>query len=235
VSTLEIREIVKHYRSGDGEIVRAVDGVSLTISPGELVALYGPSGSGKTTLMLMVAAVLAPEAGEIRFGGRDISAFSERESARYRLREVGFVSQAFHLQRGANALDNATIKLTADGQTLRAARRHAYPWLERVGLSERVHHTPDQLSIGERQRVAIARALVNEPSLLLADEPTGSLDSKRSRQILELLRDICHEREIPALLVTHDPQAQAFVDRAHTLRDGTLSNGVDAELSAVLC
>jgi putative ABC transport system ATP-binding protein len=235
VSTLELREVVKHYRSGDGEIVRAVDGVSLTISPGELVALYGPSGSGKTTLMLMVAAVLAPEAGEIRFRGRDISRFTERESARYRLREVGFVSQAFHLQRGANALDNATIKLTADGQTLRAARRQAYPWLERVGLGERAHHTPDQLSIGERQRVAIARALVNETSLLLAAEPTGSLDSKRSRQILDLIRGICHERQVPALLVTHDPQAQAFVDRVHTLRDGTLSDGVDSELSAILC
>lgn len=232
---LELRQVVKHYRSGDGEIVRAVDGVSLTISPGELVALYGPSGSGKTTLMMMVAAVLRPEAGTIRFGGQDIGKLSERESARYRLREVGFVSQAFHLQRGATALDNATIKLTAEGQTLREARRHAYPWLERVGLSERAHHTPDELSVGERQRVAIARALAAEPNLLLADEPTGSLDSKRSRQVLELIRGICHEREVPALLVTHDPQAQAFVDRVHTLRDGTLSDGVDSELSPVLC
>lgn len=233
MSTLELRDVVKHYRSGDGETVRAVDGVSLAIAPGELVALYGPSGSGKTTLMLMIAAVLGPQAGIIRFGGRDICALSERESARYRLRDVGFVSQAFHLQRGASALDNATIKLTADGQTLRAARRQARPWLERVGLQERVHHMPEELSIGERQRVAIARALANEPSLLLADEPTGSLDSKRSRQILELIRGICHEREIPALLVTHDPQAQAFADRTHTLCDGTLSDGVDAELSPV--
>ncbi|MGN6371612.1 MAG: ABC transporter ATP-binding protein [Solirubrobacteraceae bacterium] len=235
MSTLELHQVVKHYRSGDGEVVRAVDGVSLTISPGELMALYGPSGSGKTTLMLMVAAVLRPEAGTIRFGEHDIGKLSERESARYRLHEVGFVSQAFHLQRGATALDNATIKLTADGQTLRAARRHAYPWLERVGLSERAHHTPDELSIGERQRVAIARALAGEPNLLLADEPTGSLDSKRSRQVLELIRSICHEREIPALLVTHDPQAQAFADRVHTLRDGMLSDGVDSELSPVLC
>lgn len=235
MSTLDLRRVVKHYRSGDGEIVRAVDDVSLTISPGELVALYGPSGSGKTTLMLMIAAVLRPEAGTIRFGGQDIGRLSERESARYRLREVGFVSQAFHLQRGATALDNATIKLTADGQTLRAARRHAYPWLERVGLSERAHHMPDELSVGERQRVAIARALAGEPNLLLADEPTGSLDSKRGRQVLELIRGICHERGVPALLVTHDPQAQAFVDRVHTLRDGMLSDGVNSELSPVLC
>lgn len=235
MSRLELCQVVKHYRSGDGEVVRAVDGVSLTISPGELVALYGPSGSGKTTLMLMLAAVLRPEAGEIRFGGRNIGTLSERESARYRLRDVGFVSQAFHLQRGANALDNVTIKLTADGQTLRAARRHAYPWLERVGLSERAHHMPDQLSIGERQRVAIARALVGEPRLLLADEPTGSLDSKRGREVLGLLRGICHERGIPALLVTHDPQAQAFADRVHTLRDGTLLEGLDSELSEILC
>jgi putative ABC transport system ATP-binding protein len=232
---LELCDVVKHYRSGLREIVRAVDGVSLTIPPGELVALYGPSGSGKTTLMLLAAAVLAPERGAVLFDRRDVGAFSERESARYRLRDIGFISQAFHLQRGTTALDNATIKLTAEGATLRVARRRARPWLERVGLEERANHTPDQLSIGERQRVAIARALVNEPNLLLADEPTGSLDSQRSRQILELIREICHERDIPALVVTHDPQAQAFVDRVHTLRDGILSDGLHCELSPVSC
>lgn len=232
---LELRNVVKHYRSGVGEVVRAVDGVSLAIAPGEVVAIYGPSGSGKTTLMLMVAAVIAPQRGRILFDGRDIGAFSERESARYRLRDVGLISQTFHLQRGASALDNATLKLTADGCALRAARKRTLPWLERVGLHERASHTPDQLSIGERQRVAIARALVNEPRLLLADEPTGSLDSKRSDQVFGLIRGICHERNIPALIVTHDPKAQAFVDRVHTLRDGSLSDGLDSELSAALC
>jgi putative ABC transport system ATP-binding protein len=232
---LQLCNVVKHYRSGVGEAVRAVDGVSLEISAGEAVALYGPSGSGKTTLMLMVAAVMAPDRGQILFDRRDVGALSERERARYRLRDIGFISQTFHLQRGASALDNATLKLTAEGTPLRAARRCAEPWLERVGLQERVAHMPDQLSLGERQRVAIARALVNEPRLVLADEPTGSLDSQRSRQVLELIREICHEQQIPALLVTHDPQAQAFVDRAHTLRDGTLSDGLHSDLAPQLC
>jgi putative ABC transport system ATP-binding protein len=233
MSSLELREVVKHYRSGS-ETVRAVDGVSLVICPGELAALYGPSGSGKTTLLMIAAAVVAPDKGTVRFDGRDIGRLSERESARYRLHEIGFVSQTFHLMRGATALDNATVKLTAEGLTLRAARRAAQPWLERVALGERLHHSPDELSIGERQRVAIARALVNEPRLLLADEPTGSLDSERGRQILGLLRDICHEGGIPGLLVTHDPQAHAFADRVHSLRDGHLTDGLDEELAAIL-
>jgi putative ABC transport system ATP-binding protein len=234
VSELELREVVKHYRCGGGETIRAVDGVSATVSPGELVALYGPSGSGKTTLLLMVAAVLRPDRGKVLFDGRDVGSLSERQSARYRLREIGFVSQAFHLMRGCSALDNATVKLTAEGATLRAARRRARPWLERMGLRGRDGHTPEQLSTGERQRVAIARALVNEPRLLLADEPTGSLDSERGRQILALLREICHERDMLGLLVTHDPQARAFADRVHTLRDGILSDGLDAELDVIL-
>ena len=228
MSALELREVVKHYPSGGGEIIRAVDGVSLTISPGEFVALYGPSGSGKTTMLLLAATLIAPEAGSVLFGGRDVSGLSERESARYRLRDVGFVFQSFHLMPNTSALDNATIKLTAEGCRLGDARRQARPWLERLGLEERMESTPEQLSMGERQRVAIARALVNEPRLLLADEPTGNLDSKRSRETLALLRDICHERDIPGLLVTHDPDARAFVDCAHTLRDGRLTGSVDA-------
>ncbi len=188
MSALELRGVVKHYPSGGGEIVRAVDGVSLTVSPGEFVAMYGPSGSGKTTLLLLAAALIAPEAGSVLFDGRDVSHLSEREGARYRLRDVGFVFQSFHLMPNTSALDNATIKLTAEGLRLSEARRQARPWLERLGLGERCEHTPERLSMGERQRVAIARALANEPRLLLADEPTGNLDSRRSRETLELLR-----------------------------------------------
>jgi putative ABC transport system ATP-binding protein len=228
---LELRGLVKHYASAT-EVVRAVDGVSLTVAPGELVALYGPSGSGKTTLLLLAAALLDPEAGSVWLGGREISKLTAAESARYRRRDVGFVFQSFHLMSGATALDNAALKLLGDGWTLREARRVTRPWLDRVGLLERAEHTPDKLSMGERQRVAIARALAGEPRLLLTDEPTGSLDSKRSREILELLRDLCREREIPGLLVTHDPQARAFADRVHTLRDGHLHEGLDAELAA---
>jgi putative ABC transport system ATP-binding protein len=233
-AALELHEVVKHSASGGGETVRAVDGVSLTVSPGEFVAMYGPSGSGKTTLLLLAAALLAPEAGRVLFDGRDIGHLSERESARYRLRDVGFVFQSFHLMPNTSALDNATIKLTAEGLRLREARRLARPWLERLGLGARVEHTPERLSMGERQRVAIARALVNEPRLLLADEPTGNLDSKRSRETLVLLRDICHERGIPGLLVTHDPDARELMDRSYTLRDGHLAGSEHVHDSAAV-
>ncbi len=232
-SSLELRELVKHYTSGS-EVVRAVDGVSLTVAPGELVALYGPSGSGKTTLLLLTAGLLDPDRGSVWFGEREVTSLPAAEAARFRRREVGFVFQSFHLIAGASALDNAALKLLGDGWTLRDARRVTRPWLERVGLRERAEHTPDKLSMGERQRVAIARALAGEPRLLLTDEPTGNLDSKRSREVLGLLRDLCRERSIPGLLVTHDPQARAFVDRVHTLRDGHLSEGLDAELAMSL-
>ena len=180
---LELRELVKHYTS-DAEVVRAVDGVSLTVAPGELVALYGPSGSGKTTLLLLTAGLLTPDRGSVWFDQREVSGLPAAEAARFRRREVGFVFQSFHLMAGATALDNAALKLLGDGWTLRDARKVARPWLERVGLGERVEHTPDKLSMGERQRVAIARALAGEPRLLLTDEPTGNLDSKRSREVL---------------------------------------------------
>lgn len=231
--TLRLLEVSKRY-AGAGETITAVDRVSLEIQAGEFVALYGPSGSGKTTLLLMAAAMLAPDAGRVLFQGREISGLSARESARYRREQAGVVFQSFHLTNGASALENAAMKLLALGMTLGEAATMARPWLERVGLGERVEHTPAEMSMGERQRVAIARALANGPSLLLADEPTGNLDSRRGREILGLLGEICRERTIPVLLVTHDPQATAFVDRVCTLRDGTLSEGLDLELRASL-
>ena len=231
MASLELRDLCKHYRDGS-DTIRAVDGVSLTVHGGEFVALYGPSGSGKTTLLLLAAALMRPDGGSVHFDGRDTSALGEREAALYRRRDVGFVFQAFHLMPHTSALDNATIKLTGSGQTLREARLQARPWLARVGLGARTEHTPEQLSMGERQRVAIARALVNEPRLLLADEPTGNLDSERSKEILALMREVCHERGIPGVLVTHDPEALGFVDRVHTLRDGRLADGASREPAA---
>ena len=222
MSGLELSDLHKAYRVG-AQLLTALDGVSLTVEPGEFVALCGPSGSGKTTLLLLAAALAEPDRGRVRFAGRDVCGLSEREAADYRLRDVGFVFQSFHLQPHTSALDNATIKLTGEGRTLREARRAALPWIERVGLRARAAHTAQQLSMGERQRVAIARALANEPRLLLADEPTGNLDSARSAEILALMREVCHERGIPGLLVTHDPQAAGCVDRIHTLRDGHLA------------
>jgi putative ABC transport system ATP-binding protein len=221
VSALQLRGVVKHYRGGE-EIVRAVDGVTLTIEAGEIVALYGPSGSGKSTLLMLIAGLLAADQGSIRFDGREVTRFSARESAAYRRHDLGLVSQEFHLIPHASALDNAMIGLGPLGFTPREARAKTLPWLQRLGLGARVSHSSEELSMGERQRVAIATALVGEPGLLLADEPTGNLDSARSKEILALMREICREREIPGLLVTHDTDAIDFVDRVITLRDGRL-------------
>jgi putative ABC transport system ATP-binding protein len=224
LSALALTDVVKHYPSR-GETVRAIDGISLKIEPGEFVALYGPSGSGKTTLLLLVSGLLKPDSGSVLFDGRDVGRMSSREVSDYRRRDVGFIFQSFHLIPGSSALQNALIKLPINGYTQREASEIAAVWLERLGLGDRLHHLPDQLSIGQRQRVAIARALAAEPHLLLADEPTGNLDSARSREILGLLRDICHERSIPGLLVTHDLDAIKFVDRSVHLRDGAIADG----------
>jgi putative ABC transport system ATP-binding protein len=221
VSTLEIFEVVKHYVGG-GETVNAVDRVSLSVAPGEFVALYGPSGSGKTTLLMMAATIKRPDAGSIKFGGRELTGLAKRESARFRRETVGIIFQSFHLMRGASALDNASLKLFALNMRMGEAHDMARPWLERLGLGRRLDHKPSEMSMGERQRVAIARALANKPRVLLADEPTGNLDSKRSQEVLGLLNEICAEENIPTVLVTHDPQATAFVTSVYTLRDGKL-------------
>jgi putative ABC transport system ATP-binding protein len=218
---LELEGAVKHYRGG-AQVVRAVDGVTLRIEPGELVALYGPSGSGKSTLLMLAAALLAPDAGSVRFAGRDVGGLSARAAAEYRRRDVALIAQEQHLIPGASALENAIVKLPVLGYSVREARAAALPWLERVGLGERIDEPPERLSLGERQRVAIARALVGGPRLLLADEPTASLDSARTRETLQLLRSLCRERRMPGLLVTHDAEAQEYADRALTLRDGRL-------------
>jgi putative ABC transport system ATP-binding protein len=224
VSRLELTDVVKYYR-GAGEEVRAVDRVSLSIDPGELLALHGPSGSGKTTLLLLIAALLRPEHGTIRYDGGDISSFSEGRASEYLMHDVGFIHQNSHLLPRVSALENASFKLLLGGLSQREAQTRALPWLERVGLGDRLEHTPGQLSGGERQRVAIARALAGEPRLILADEPTGNLDSVRSRAVVELLWSVAHEGGAGVLLVTHDPEAAAIADRCCTLRDGRLIDG----------
>jgi putative ABC transport system ATP-binding protein len=218
---LELDEVVKHYRVGDGEVVRAVDGVSLLVAAGELVALYGPSGSGKTTLLMLIAGLLAPDSGSVKVNGRDVSRLSARERARYRRSELGFIRQSLDLIPGVRADDNAALKLLASTGR-RDAQRRVAPLLERLGLNGRAQQRAEQLSMGERQRVMIARALSTGPSLVLADEPTGSLDTDRGREVLCLLAEVCHEREVGILLVTHDPRAAAFADHVHALRDGRL-------------
>jgi putative ABC transport system ATP-binding protein len=220
---LELRNLVKHYPAVGGEPVRAVDGVSLRVDPGETVALYGPSGSGKTTLLLMIAMLLQPTAGEILIGERDISALSEHEASHFRLAELGFIRQSFDLLPGVSAIDNATLKLLKT-RRWREARREIAPLLQRLGLGERMSHRSETLSMGERQRVMIARALSTGPRLLLADEPTGSLDSRRGREVLELLRELSREREVAAVIVSHDPMAAEYADRVLALRDGQLDS-----------
>jgi putative ABC transport system ATP-binding protein len=221
---LELREVVKRYRTGD-EVVRAIEGVSLTVERGQLVALYGPSGSGKTTLLLLAAGMAKPDAGDVLFNGRSIAHLSAREATRYRRLELGFIWQQFHLIPTMPAIDNAGLKLVAGGASRRAARAAAGQWLDRVGLADRARHPPERLSTGERQRVAIARALANRPGLVLADEPTGSLDTSRAESVLAMLADISHRDGVGVLLVTHDPEAAAFADTVHSLRDGRLVTG----------
>jgi putative ABC transport system ATP-binding protein len=219
---LELRELVKHYPAFGGESVRAVDGVSLQVAAGEMVALYGPSGSGKTTLLLMIATLLEPTAGTVLIGGRDVSSLSEREASHFRLSELGFIRQTFDLLPGVTAIDNAMLKLLKT-MRWRDAQREIEPLLQRLGLGERLRHRAETLSMGERQRVMIARALSTEPRLLLADEPTGSLDTQRGREVLELLRGLCRERGVAVVLVSHDPMAAHYADRVFGLRDGKLS------------
>jgi putative ABC transport system ATP-binding protein len=220
---LELEEVVKHYRAADEEEVRAVDGVSLQVRTGEMVALQGPSGSGKTTLLLLIAGLLAADSGVIRFAGREISSLSEDEASDYLMREVGFIYQSVQLMARTSVLENASLKLILGGMGMREAKAHATPWLERLGLADRLAYTPEQLSGGERQRVAIARALAGEPQLILADEPTGNLDSARSMQIVQLLHTIASERGAAVVLVTHDSEAALLADRRYRMRDGTLA------------
>ncbi|HXE45937.1 MAG TPA: ABC transporter ATP-binding protein [Conexibacter sp.] len=222
---LQIRDLVKHYRSGGGDVVRALDGISMSIAAGELVALYGPSGSGKTTLLTIVAALQRPDGGAVLVNGRDITGLSPRDAARYRRLQLGYVSQSLDLMPGVPAIDNAALKLFDTRIGVREAHRRVTPLMDRLGLGERLRHRSEQLSTGERQRVLIARALATGPQLVLADEPTGSLDTKRSREVLTLLTEVCDEQNVAMLLVTHDPEAAAFADRVHTLTDGRLADG----------
>ena len=220
---LSVDDLVKHYPAGGGEVVRALDGVSLAIGPGELVALYGPSGSGKTTLLNIIAALLAPDSGRVAVNGRNVSTLSTRDAQRYRRTELGYVSQSLDLLPGVRAIDNAALKLLGTRANVREARERVAPILERLGLGDRLDFRPNALSAGQRQRVLIARALSTSPQLVLADEPTGNLDSQRSHEVLQMLTDICTERQIAMLLVTHDLQAAAFATHVHSLQDGRLA------------
>ncbi len=220
---LTFERVVKRYRSASEE-VHALEHVSLDLDAGEMLALQGPSGSGKTTLLLLAAAALRTDEGTVSYEGRDLTGFSEREAAQYRLSEVGLIAQKTHLMPHVSAVENAATKLLIGGVAVDRARERALHWLERVGLAEKASRTPEELSGGERQRVAIARALAAEPRLILADEPTASLDSHRSSEIVTLLGELAHEQLVGVLLVTHDAQAAAAADRVLALRDGQIEH-----------
>jgi putative ABC transport system ATP-binding protein len=217
---LELADVAMRHKLGH-VTVPALDGVTLSVGPGEFVALYGPSGSGKTTLLkLIVGLTIKPSSGTITVDGRDIATMSRKAADEYRLRTLGIIGQPDVLQPGARAVRAASIRLRLSDR--KHAERAVAPLLGRLGLGDRLGHRVEELSMGERQRVVIALALSTGPRLVLADEPTGNLDTENSRLVLGLLRDLCHERKVALLLATHDPEAAAFADKIVELRDGRL-------------
>ena len=215
---LRAHALRKDYGSGEG-LIRAVDDVDLQVARGEALAVRGPSGCGKSTLLHLLGGLDRPTAGELWLGERRIDQLSERALARMRRHEVGFVFQAFHLMDELTAQENVELPALLAGLTPRAARQRARQLLERVGLADRADHLPSALSGGQRQRVAIARALANEPALVLADEPTGNLDSAATLEVLRLFQDL-HEEGLTLVVVTHDERIAASADRRVAMRDG---------------
>jgi putative ABC transport system ATP-binding protein len=203
--------------------VTAVDGVSVTVSPGEIVGLAGPSGSGKSTLLHLLAGLESPTAGTIYFDETDLTALSGRQRTRHRLNNVGIVFQRFHLLPSLSARANVALPLLEQGVGKRSRRKRAVSLLEEVGLGDRVGHTPDQLSGGEQQRVAIARALATDPPLIVADEPTGELDTATGETVLEVLRQIPANGDRSVLVASHDEQTLTICDRVLELADGELN------------
>jgi putative ABC transport system ATP-binding protein len=221
MTRLEFRDVRKHYRT-NGELVRAVDDVSLTVQPGEVVVLYGPSGAGKSTLLRIAAGIEVPDSGSVLVDGLDVTALPSREGSEYRMHTLGWIGQEPDLLDGATTVDNAALKLLVSRRSRREARRAVVPLLRDLGLEGRLKSRAETLSLGERQRVMIARALSTQPRVILADEPTGSLDSRRSRDVLTLLREETHARGCCTVVVTHDEHAAEVADRVYTLRDGHL-------------
>jgi putative ABC transport system ATP-binding protein len=215
-------ELEKEYRSGP-EVVRVLRGASVTIAPGEFVALLGASGVGKSTLLHLLGGLDRPTAGRVLFQGEDLAAWPETGLARYRRRDVGFVFQFYNLLGDMSALENAMIPALIERKPTREVRELAAAALTEVGLADRMRHLPGELSGGEQQRVAIARALANEPRAILADEPTGNLDSSNTRDVLRLLRR-AHDGGQAILMVTHDARVASLADRVINLFDGMVAD-----------
>jgi len=220
-SLVRVEDLVKVYGTGH-TAVRAVDGVSFDIAAGEIVLITGPSGSGKTTLLSMIGGLLKPTSGRIWLGDTELTGLGERDLPRIRAQHLGFVFQAFNLLSSLTAEQNILFPATLTGGARPEARKRAHELLDRLGLTPRAHHLPRDLSGGEMQRVAVARALVNEPRIILADEPTGNLDSKRGHEVMMILHDIARDEGRSILIVTHDPRVEDIADRILWLEDGAL-------------
>jgi putative ABC transport system ATP-binding protein len=220
---MEVIEVTKHYPQGR-RIVKALQGVSLRIEAGEFVSIMGPSGSGKSTLMHLFGALDTPTSGQVFFQGRDLSLLSDKEMSTLRRSQIGFVFQFFNLLPTLTAVENVALPLLLAGQRRGRALEPALAGLDRVGLSDRASHYPDEMSGGEMQRVAIARALVINPEAVLCDEPTGNLDSATSKEILKLLRSLPEPGKRSVVMVTHDAEAAAFGDRIVHIRDGKVDS-----------
>jgi putative ABC transport system ATP-binding protein len=214
---VRVRDLVMRLRSGAG-VVTILDGVSLDVEPGQFVAITGPSGSGKSTLLGLIAGLDRPTVGSVRVDGVELASLDEDALARLRLAKIGYIFQSFHLIPTLTALENVAVPLELAGAPEAAARASAL--LEEVGLKQRVGHYPAELSGGEQQRVALARAVANQPGLLLADEPTGNLDSATGAQIIDLLLGLHRRHGTTLILVTHDPALAAHAGRVIELRDG---------------
>src|SRR5947209_1865054 len=217
---IDIENITKHYVMGE-ETVHALRGVSLQIRRNEYLAIMGPSGSGKSTLMNMLGCLDTPSSGHYLFNGKDVSAMDDDELATIRNHEIGFVFQTFNLLPRSTSLRNVELPLIYAGLDPESREEKAANALREVGLGDRMHHKPNELSGGQRQRVAIARALVNDPSIILADEPTGNLDSKTGEELMALLEDL-YQRGHTIILVTHEPSVAATARRTIHLRDGLI-------------
>jgi putative ABC transport system ATP-binding protein len=228
MSALSAQSVVKEYPTAGG-VVRAVDGVSFDLQPGDFVALVGPSGSGKTTLLAMLAGLLKPTSGDISISGQELGAMGERERAQFRRRYIGFTFQANNLVPYLTALENVELLLRLNNELDATGRSRARELLVRLGLADRLHALPRQLSGGQQQRVSIARALINQPTLVLADEPTASLDTERAFQVVDTLSTLVHEEGRAGIMVTHDLRLVEYVDWVIQLIDGRVDNLVTAQ------
>jgi len=223
MALLSMQGVTRDYQLGK-TVVKALRGLDLEIASGEIVAIMGPSGSGKSTLMHILGALDTPTAGTATIGGDDLQRLKESQLVALRGKKVGFVFQTFNLIQTLSALQNVELPMIFQGVPAGERRKRARSLLERVGLGDRVRHKPNELSGGERQRVAIARALANDPEIILADEPTGNLDTETGGPILSLLKDLSAKDGKTVILVTHDPEAAEIADRVVRLRDGRIAD-----------